>query len=294
MTDMPPKSLADPRGGATPPVHRTTASQAGDASPAANSASSMREAPFPAEAVRDAAYIAEPVLAFETSGRVAGVALVCGGRVLSETVLDAETTREEWLLTLAHDALARTGLASRSLARIGVSLGPGSFTGLRVGLAAARALAFASGRPMVAVPTHEAMAFSQVSAERGIVLLTSRRRKTVCVEAGSWEQGEWTPVVPACCVPEESLMDLLAEAVGRLPLPLLFLGEAVESMLAIHPALTEQGSPIVDPLSQVRRPLAVALLASRTKRRLWHGSEMDAVEPLYLRAADAKKPARRV
>ncbi len=99
-----------------------------------------------------------PLLAIETSGRFGAVALVLpDGRVI-ERALAEGTTRGLALMPAIRDALAEAGIAPGDLAAIAVSAGPGSYTGLRVGVTAAKTLAWALGAKVVSVSTLEALA----------------------------------------------------------------------------------------------------------------------------------------
>lgn len=99
-----------------------------------------------------------PMLAIDTSTLRAAVALETpGGRVLTAPA-DAARRHAAGLVPAIRDLLRRAALAPRDLATLAVGLGPGSFTGLRVGLAAAKALAYATGCPLVGLDSLEAMA----------------------------------------------------------------------------------------------------------------------------------------
>ena len=93
----------------------------------------------------DVAMVCGPVLGIETSGRLTGAALVVDGRLAAETCVDAHASSQEILIDLTLRILESHRLRVRDLVRIGVSLGPGSFTGVRVGLAAGRGLALGAG-----------------------------------------------------------------------------------------------------------------------------------------------------
>jgi len=100
------------------------------------------------------------LLALESSGRLGGAAIYENGRVLVERVLGPEKARayEAALVPLVETMLAEANLAPRDLDAVAVSVGPGSYTGLRVGCAAAKSLAWALRAPLAAVPTLLALA----------------------------------------------------------------------------------------------------------------------------------------
>lgn len=106
----------------------------------------------------------EPVLLIETSGRGGRVGLVAGG-VLRERSLDPTRRHARDLAPAVGDLLTEAGLTPHDVRRIGVSIGPGSFTGLRVGIMSAKSFAYATGCELVAVPTFTALAESWSNPE---------------------------------------------------------------------------------------------------------------------------------
>ncbi|MBM2845105.1 MAG: tRNA ((37)-N6)-threonylcarbamoyltransferase complex dimerization subunit type 1 TsaB [Bacteroidetes bacterium] len=98
------------------------------------------------------------VLGIETATTVCAAAIGRNGNIVAEATLEEKYVHAEKLLTLIQDVLRRTEVTVSALDGIAVSIGPGSFTGLRIGLSVAKGLAYATGVPLVAVPTLEALA----------------------------------------------------------------------------------------------------------------------------------------
>jgi tRNA threonylcarbamoyladenosine biosynthesis protein TsaB len=98
------------------------------------------------------------VLILETAGRVGQVALASGDGVLAEAPLEQARRRASDLALVVADLLKGQGWAARELTAVAVGLGPGSYTGLRVGLASAKALAYATGAGFYGVETFAAIA----------------------------------------------------------------------------------------------------------------------------------------
>jgi tRNA threonylcarbamoyladenosine biosynthesis protein TsaB len=116
------------------------------------------------------------ILAVESATRAVGVALLRG-----ETLLDEETSRDERppserLLPAIDALLRRNGIALDALAGFAVSVGPGSFTGLRVGIATVKGLAFGSGLPVAAVSTLAALALPALDGGAPVAALLDARR----------------------------------------------------------------------------------------------------------------------
>ncbi len=102
------------------------------------------------------------VLGIETATSVCAAALVRDGTVLAEYSVDAQYVHSERLIGLIEECYRSINGAPPVPGAIAVSIGPGSFTGLRIGLSVAKGLAYAASRPLVAVSTLEAMAHRSV------------------------------------------------------------------------------------------------------------------------------------
>ena len=120
------------------------------------------------------------LLALDTSTRQAGIALYSGERgLLTETTWHSANRHTEELMPAIAHMLAQAGMSSRDLSAIGVALGPGSFTGLRVGLAAAKGLALAHGLKLIGVPTLDFTAYPHRSQPLPVVALVQAGRGRV-------------------------------------------------------------------------------------------------------------------
>lgn len=116
------------------------------------------------------------VLAIDTALDACQAALTRDGEVLGACSEPMTRGHQERLAPLVHDLMAEAGLAFTDLDRIGVTVGPGSFTGLRVGLAFAKGLSLALGVPCVGVGTLEALAGSQPAGLTAAVVDARRER----------------------------------------------------------------------------------------------------------------------
>lgn len=228
-----------------------------------------------------------PVLGIETTGRLSGAAVFDGGRLLGESALDARAMSQELLLAQVDALLRVLGLVPRDLKRIGVALGPGSFTGVRVGLAAARAMAFGADLPLAGIPSHEALTWPFRDLGSLLVVLTGLCRGEVFLEAGHWEADAWCALLPGAGVPVAGVRVRLAALPG--PRSFLFLGEAA-GLPDLAGEIAGLGCVTTEPLASARRPAVIACLAARPGAPVARGAGLDAVEPVYLRAADARRP----
>ena len=101
------------------------------------------------------------ILAADTSLPLLSVALVADGALLGALVLEGRGSRNEKLLPAIDWLLTESGIDRRALDLLAVTRGPGSFTGVRIGLATMQGLAVAIGKPVCAMSTHEAIAFGE-------------------------------------------------------------------------------------------------------------------------------------
>ena len=97
------------------------------------------------------------ILAMDTSGPVAGVAVLEEGRIRYEAMAVNKMTHSESIMPMVEEALTRTGLHKEQLTHLAVTVGPGSFTGVRIGVTAVKAMSHALGIPCVPVDALEAL-----------------------------------------------------------------------------------------------------------------------------------------
>jgi tRNA threonylcarbamoyl adenosine modification protein YeaZ len=120
------------------------------------------------------------ILGIETSTQRGSIALMDGATLVRELPLSAALNKHaERLLPQIDTLLKETGTPPSDLAAIAISIGPGSFTGLRVGLATAKGLAYACGLPLLPVPTLEAMAMPFRDAKTAIAPMIVSRKDEV-------------------------------------------------------------------------------------------------------------------
>lgn len=98
------------------------------------------------------------ILALDTSAKAASAAVCENGKILAETFLNVKTTHSQTILPMCEAMLNTLGLTPGELDGFAVSVGPGSFTGLRIGISAVKGLAFAADKPCVGVSTLDALA----------------------------------------------------------------------------------------------------------------------------------------
>jgi tRNA threonylcarbamoyladenosine biosynthesis protein TsaB len=224
------------------------------------------------------------VLAFDTSSQVTSVAVCRGEEVLAADDVQTEERHAEVLLPKAQRCLAAAGQRLEQVDLIGVGVGPGSFTGLRVGVATAKGLGLALRKPVIPIVSLEALAHPApaglvaacLDAYKGELFAAVYRRTAAGLE----------PVVEPFHALPALVAERLAAVSGNEPLRLLGSGIArYPELLAALP-----GSVVVTE-DAVRTPSArvIGVLAGAAFAR-GEVPELASVLPVYLRGTDAQLP----
>lgn len=231
------------------------------------------------------------ILALDSSTDVGSVAVVVDGALRSELTFAGRARHGEVLLDWLEQALASADLALADVDLLGVGLGPGSFTGLRVGLATAKGLALSRDVPLVGVGTLPVLARGLgVGGDALAVPVVEAHRGEVFVAAYALpEAGVVSEVMPPIHGPPEEAARRVREAVpGR---TLTLCGTGVRRYRQTFEAKLGPGTVVAAPVWDVPRAALVALEAEA--RFLQRGpSDLVTLEPLYLRPSDAKLPDR--
>ena len=155
------------------------------------------------------------LLAVETSGLSGSIALFSEGKVYREQSLGADGPRHAQALVRETDVLLRNaGLTVSDLTSVAVSIGPGSFTGLRVGVVFAKTLAWLRGIPLVAVNSLQALAWQVPPSVQRITMISDAQRSEVFSLDCQWDtlKEEWLPVGDVCVRDLVSLQPVRAVA----------------------------------------------------------------------------------
>jgi len=221
------------------------------------------------------------VLAVDTSGPSVGVALLEGGRLLFECALTHKRTHSVWLMPAVEQALRQTERRMEDIDLFAAVVGPGSFTGVRIGVTTIKSFAQAMGKPCIGVNALEALAVGAGDFAGAVCPLLDARAGQVYAAAF----GPGLPphrLLPDAALP---LPDFLEQAAG-LAMPLLFTGDGAPTYAE---AITERfgnAARIAPPHLSGLRAGAAAVLARETASS---AVSYNAMRPLYLRAPQAER-----
>ncbi len=203
------------------------------------------------------------LLALDTSLGACSAAVIDGERVLARTIEPMTRGHQERLAPLVAETMAQAGLAFDRLERVGVTVGPGSFTGLRVGLAFAKGLSAALSIPAVAVGTLEALA--QPHSGRVLAVLDAKRGQ---VYLQGFADGR------AVTAPDVLPIETAAARVAEID-PQVMTGSGAPLLAGMAPQARIEVPEFADPVAVGAIAAAKAPVPPR---------------PLYLRAPDARLP----
>ena len=223
------------------------------------------------------------ILALETSAKAVSAAITEDGRVLASGYQDTGLTHSRTLMPIVEHLFQNTGLSPESVDAIAVAVGPGSFTGIRIGVSAAKGLAFALDKPAVGVSTLAAMARNAAFAGGLIVCAMDARRQQVYNALFAAEDGVLTRLTPDRAV---SLADLAEELRGD-PRPKTVVGDGA-AMCADF--LEAAGVPcrLAPPHLVMQNAMSVALEAEALAAQGGLVSAQD-LAPVYLRPPQAER-----
>ena len=223
------------------------------------------------------------ILALETSAKAASVALLEGDKLLSENYQNTGMTHSQTLMVMAEDMLKQCGKTAKDVDAVAVAEGPGSFTGVRIGVAAAKGFAWGREIPCYGVSTLEAMAQSLGIYDGYICPVMDARRSQVYNALFESDRGEITRIREDRAISQDDL----AEDVKKLEKPVFLVGDG--SILCYNTLLERVPSLVLPPEHRMhQRAVGVGIIAARQIRAGISG-DAAALTPNYLRLSQAER-----
>ena len=223
------------------------------------------------------------ILALETSAKAVSAAVTEDGKVLCSGYQDTGLTHSRTLMPIVEAMLKNTGLTVRDCDAVAVAAGPGSFTGIRIGVSAAKGLAFAADKPAAGVSTLAAMARNVSFAGGLIICAMDARRSQIYNALFSAEDGALTRLTPDRAL----TLAELAEELRSDPRPKTVLGDG-GALCADF--LVRAGIPcrLAPPHLVMQNAVSVALEAEAMAARGELASAQE-LAPVYLRPPQAQR-----
>src|SRR5262245_11513649 len=216
------------------------------------------------------------LLAVDTSTAQMGLALYDGAQVIAEYAWRSGHRHTVELAPAAAELLARCGLTMEAVQALGVALGPGSFTSLRVGLAFVKGLAIARHIPLIGIPTLDILANAQPISKLPLAAAIQAGRGRFAFGWYKVSRKQWQPQGDARVVTLEAL---LAEMGSPCAVSGEFPAEVRQQIL------THKEVQLVSPTGSVRRPAVLAELAWAR----WQNDDTDeeaSLAPIYIHVAE--------
>lgn len=224
------------------------------------------------------------ILAIDSSGLAASCAVLSGDVIRAEFFVCNKLTHSETLLPMVDKTIDASGLTLAEMDAVAVSKGPGSFTGLRIGSATAKGLAEAIGKPVIGVPTVDALAMNLPGFDGNIVPLMDARRDETYTGIYSFDGEDLTVIREQCAVP---LRDILSD-VNQRQKKTAFLGDGIKVFADRIKKECTVPYMIAPADHRLQRASSVAVLAAKY---FVAGKYSDALEyvPVYLRVSQAER-----
>lgn len=173
------------------------------------------------------------VLAVDTATKAASAALIDNGEIRSEFLINNRTMHSRNLMPLVEEAVKAAGIKKSDIDLFASTVGPGSFTGVRIGVATVKAMAYALKKPVVGINTLDCLAYDVCEYEKMICpVLDARNEQVFCAVYRKDENNTLERLTDYMGIPIEELMELL-EGYQK---DVIFTGDAYEMCLRREPS----------------------------------------------------------
>jgi tRNA threonylcarbamoyladenosine biosynthesis protein TsaB len=227
------------------------------------------------------------VLAIDTSTMLGGVAIMddLQGLVV-ETRLNVKSTHSERLMTTIDYALKQSGYAISDMDIFAVATGPGSFTGLRIGLSTVKGFSYATGKPIVSVPTLEALAQNCPFCRYPVCTMLDARKKEVYIALFEWKNEGLVRLISEMSVKIDKALERINEHDK-----VVFTGDGVILYKNEIVSLMGERAVFASPEKMVPSPANVACIGVQKALRGEFSEPVNLV-PFYIRRSEAEIKAK--
>ena len=223
------------------------------------------------------------LLAFETSAKAASVALFQDGKLLGESYQNTGLTHSQTLMVMAQDLLTQCGHTPQAVTAVAVAEGPGSFTGVRIGVAAAKGFAWGSDIPCYGVSTLEAMALG-LGAYQGYICPVMDARRSQVYNALFYVNRS---ILSRCSDDRAIALADLKNELASLSEPIFLVGDG--STLTFTTLSGEIPGLVLPPEQKMHQRAVGVGLAALQKIAAGETGDGNALSPNYLRLSQAER-----
>lgn len=220
------------------------------------------------------------ILGIDSSAITAGCAVCDNGKIIAEQFLNTAHTHSETLLPMVRDMLRDAGLSLSDMECVAVTTGPGSFTGLRIGISTVKGMCSGAGLPCVAVSTLEAIAYNFVGIDGIVCACMDARRKQVYNALFKSENGNITRL----CEDRAISLEVLSGEVTKFDGKVYLAGDGAELAYREFSAMGNHNAELSPLLLRYQKGSGVCLAAEGKPT-----SSHETLMPSYLRIPQAER-----
>lgn len=223
------------------------------------------------------------VLGLDSATNVAGIAIVDEERLVAEFFLNSGKTHSQRLMPMLDRLLTEADLTLADMDGLAVAIGPGSFTGLRIGLATIKGLAHVTGLPLVGVPTLDGLAWNAAGVPGTVCPVLNARKQEVYTALYEWQGEELRRLTDYLAISPEELIAMLEQRAG----PVTFLGDGVPVYCKLLARRLGERARFAPKTHVLPRAAQVAELGLRRLRE-GKADDLHTVKPIYIRPSEAE------
>lgn len=223
-------------------------------------------------------------LAIDTSTLVAGVAVMDDKRLLGEYIINHKKTHSQRLMPMVEMLLEELELKPADIDVFAVSTGPGSFTGLRIGVTTIKAMAYATSKPVVGVPTLDALAYNILMDGFIVCPIMDARNNQVYTALYERKGNKQERISDYLALPVDELADIIEKKEKKV----IFLGDGVEVYKEFFKNRFKNNCEFAPGSMRLQRASAVAEIAYLKARNGEVNSSFE-LTPFYLRKSQAER-----
>ncbi len=228
------------------------------------------------------------ILGIESASLPASVALFCDDRIIGSEKTDLKKTHSETLLPMVDSLFKKCDMTMKEIDAIAVSVGPGSFTGLRIGVSAAKGLAFPYHIPVIPVPTLDAMAYSFFASPFIIVPLMDARRSEAYTGFYRFSGSDFQPLLSPLSLPITEVIRKAEDFSEEYQTPALYTGDGLPVFSEAISENAKRDYLLAPPHLRTENAESVCVLGQKLFTEGIRKTPEE-IMPFYLRASQAEQ-----